>query len=200
VRLRVGLTGGIGSGKTEVGAVFASLGALVIDADELAREAVAPGSEGLRRIAERWPRAIAADGSLDRGTLAAIVFADADARRELNAIVHPVVRALAARRDASAGADQIVVQDVPLLFESGLDETCDATVLVIADERARIARTMARSDLSQAEVQRRMRAQIDPAQAQSRATFTIRNDGSFDDLRAEARRVWEALNAMRARP
>src|SRR5580704_434423 len=116
MRLRVGLTGGIGSGKTTAGRMLADLGALVIDADELAREAVAAGSPGFERVVARWPGVRAPDGTLDRAALAAIVFADPGERVALNAILHPVVRALAATREAAAGEDQIVVHEVPLLF------------------------------------------------------------------------------------
>jgi dephospho-CoA kinase len=191
--MRVGLTGGIGSGKGEVGAVFASLGALLIDADELAREAVAPGSDGLRRVLERWPETRAADGTLDRTALAAKVFADPGARADLNAIVHPAVRELAAARERSAAPGQVVVHEVPLLFETDFDRGCDATVVVVAEPERRIARVLQRSGLSREEVERRMAAQMDPAEASRRATFTIVNDGSLDEVRARARAVWEAL-------
>jgi dephospho-CoA kinase len=193
MRMRVGLTGGIGSGKSEVGAIFASLGALLIDADLLAREAVAPNSEGLRRIAERWPQTLAPDGSLDRAALAQTIFNDSNARDAVNAIVHPAVRALAAAREAKAGPDQIVVHEVPLLFEAGFYKQCDANVLVLADPATRIERVIARSKVTRDEVERRMATQIDPAQARRLATFTIENDGSLDDLRAATRRVWDAL-------
>jgi dephospho-CoA kinase len=197
--MRVGLTGGIGSGKTEVGAIFASLGALLIDADELAREALAVGSGGLRRVGERWPHVIAADGSLDRAALADVIFADPAARDAVNAIVHPVVRTLAAEREARAEPGQIVVHEVPLLFEAGFYKQCDANVLVVADPEARIERVMARSDLTRDEIVRRISTQIDPAEARRLATFTIENDGSLDALRAATERVWIALRNIAER-
>ena len=191
--MRVGLTGGIGAGKSEVAAIFASLGALVIDADDLAREAVAPGSAGLRLIAERWPSVIRPNGELDRAALAALIFSEPDAREQVNAIVHPAVRALATERAAASAPGQIIVQEVPLLFETGFDEACDRTVVVVADREHRIARVMVRSDLTRAEIERRMSAQIDPAEASRRATYTIRNDGTRDDLRRATTAVWDAL-------
>ncbi len=193
--MRVGLTGGIGSGKSEVATIFASLGALVIDADDLAREAVAPDSDGLRTIAERWPSVIAPDGSLDRRALAALIFSDSNVREQVNAIVHPAVRSLAAQRAAASAPGQIIVQEVPLLFETGFDTACDRTVVVVAEPERRIARVIARSELARDEIERRIAAQIDPVEAERRADFLIRNDGTLDDLRAATMRVWEALRA-----
>ena len=141
--VRVGLTGGIGSGKSEVARAFAQLGAFVIDTDELAREAVAPGSDGLREIARRWPQVVR-DGALDRAALAAIVFSAPPERERLNAIVHPHVRRLAAERERSAKPGQLVVQVIPLLFEVGLDREMDRVVLVVAPDERRIARVLAR--------------------------------------------------------
>ncbi len=182
VKLRVGLTGGIGSGKSEVAKIFGVLGALVIDADELARAAVAPGSAGLRAIAARFPTVIAIDGSLDRPVLAKVIFHDPDARDELNAIVHPEVRRLGAALEATAEPEQIVIHDVPLLFEGGFYRTCDANVLVIAGEETRIGRVVARSGLAEEDVRRRMAAQIDPERARELADYVIDNDGTIDAL------------------
>src|SRR5271155_1041075 len=193
MRLRVGLTGGIGSGKSEVAKIFESFGALVIDADVLARDAVAPGSPGLARIAARWPAAIAADGVLEREALAAIVFRDGAARDELNTIVHPEVRRLGAEREARAGAEQIVVHDVPLLFESGFYRFCDANVLVAADPATRVGRIVARSGLAPADVQRRMAVQIDPQRARKLADYVIDNDGTIAALGDAVREVYDDL-------
>ena len=189
MRLRVGLTGGIGSGKSEVAKAFAEFGALVVDADALAREAVAPGSPGLARIAARWPGVIALEGSLDRVAMAAIVFRDSGARDELNAIVHPEVRRLGAELEAAAGPDQIVVHDVPLLFEGGYYRQCDANVVVVADKATRIGRTVARSGLAPDEVERRMKAQIDPDRARELADYV----GTIAALRDAARDVYDEL-------
>jgi dephospho-CoA kinase len=193
VKLRVGLTGGIGAGKSEVGRVFARLGAVVIDADQLARMAVEPGTPGFELIAKRWPQAIGADGSLDRAALAAIVFADATSREELNAIVHPAVRILGVTLEAAAGPEQIVVHDVPLLFEAGFYRACDANVLVVADKETRIGRLIARSNLDPVEIERRMAAQIEPQRAIELADYTIDNDGTIEALGAAAAEVFADL-------
>jgi dephospho-CoA kinase len=193
MRLRVGLTGGIGSGKSEVAKVFAGLGALVVDADVLAREAVAPATPGFKKIAARWPGAIDAAGHLDRAALAAIVFRSGDERDELSAIVHPEVRRLGAEREATAGAGQIVVHDVPLLFEGGFYRQCDANVLVVAGRDVRIARVVARTGMAPEDVERRMAVQIDPDRARELADYVIENEGSLEHLGAAVREVYDDL-------
>ena len=190
--MRVGLTGGIGSGKSEVASIFARLGAFVIDTDELAREAVAPGSPGLREIAALWPDVVR-DGALDRKALAAIVFADDAQRERLNAIVHPEVRRLAAEEERRAASGQIVVQVVPLLFEVGLDAQMDANVLVLAPDAARFERVLARDGADEAHVRARMAAQIAPDEARRRADHVIENDAGLDALEARTVEVYEAL-------
>jgi dephospho-CoA kinase len=191
-KLRVGLTGGIGSGKSAVAAVFAERGAAVIDADALAREMVAPGSAGLREILELWPAAVGADGALDRPALAAIVFADDAARGRLNAITHPLVRSRAADLEREA-PDGIVVHVVPLLFEGDFWRTCDKIVVVFAPQDVRIARVIARDATDASAVERRMAAQIDPALARARADYVIENDGDLGDLRERSAQVYAAL-------
>ena len=191
-KLRVGLTGGIGSGKSAVAAVFAERGAAVIDADALAREVVAPGSDGLREVRALWPAAVGPDGALDRPALAAVVFADPAARERLNAITHPRVRARAAELEREA-PDGIVVHVVPLLFEGDLWRTCDKTVAVFAPHDERIVRVVARDATDRAAVERRMAAQIDPAVARGRADYVIENDGDLEALRASALQVHDAL-------
>jgi dephospho-CoA kinase len=195
--LRVGLTGGIGAGKSAVAAAFRDRGATVIDADVLARAAVAPGSEGAREVAAAWPQVVDAAGTIDRPALAAIVFADPAARERLNAIVHPRVRAGAEALEQAAELGTIVVHDVPLLFEGDYWRSCDATVLVVAPVESRIARVMARDGIARAQVEERMRAQIDPAEARRRATFTIENDADLATLRARAGDVYDRLLALR---
>ncbi|GAC1548244.1 MAG: dephospho-CoA kinase [Vulcanimicrobiaceae bacterium] len=182
MKLRVGLTGGIGSGKSEVARIFGVLGALVIDADQLARDVVAPGTPGFARVVARFPSAAGAAGTLDRAKLAAIVFRDSDAREALGAIVHPEVRRRAAELEAAAGDEQIVVHDVPLLFEAGFYRQCDASVLVVADEETRIGRIVVRNGLSPDEARQRMKAQIDPERARELADYIIDNDGTIDAL------------------
>lgn len=194
MKLRVGLTGGIGSGKSAVAVVFAERGATVIDADVLAREAVAPGSDGLREIAAQWPAAIGPDGALDRPALARIVFADDAARARLNAITHPRVRALGDARERAAPGG-LVVHVVPLLFEGEFWRSCDKTVVVIAPDDVRIARVIARDAARREDVERRMAAQIAPALARGRADYVVENDGDRDDLRDRALAVYRALLA-----
>ena len=197
--MRVGLTGGIGAGKSEVAQIFAELGALVIDADEMARLAVAPGSEGLERIRARWPSVVGPDGTLDRAAMAALAFEHESTREELNAIVHPIVRRLSAEREARAQAGQIVVHEVPLLFEAGFADECDATVVVVAPDELRLERVQARSGLSRDKIERRMAAQIDPGEARGRAGYVIENDGSREHLRERTERVYRELTARVAR-
>lgn len=191
-KLRVGLTGGIGSGKSAVAEAFGALGATLIDADVLAREVVAPGSDGLREIAAEWPRAVGADGALDRAVLAQIVFADEDARARLNAITHPRVRELGARREAEA-PEGLVVHVVPLLFEGDFWRSCEKIVVVIAPDDVRIARVIARDAVEREAVERRMAAQIAPAFARARADYVIENDADLSLLRERSARVHEGL-------
>lgn len=196
-KLRVGLTGGIGSGKSAVAARWAERGATIIDGDVLARDVVTPGTAGLAEIAARWPQVIRADGSLDRAALAAVVFNDRDALAALNGIVHPRVRERAELLEREA-PDGVIVHVVPLLFEGDYWRRCDATVVVIAPRDARIARVVARDRADPADVERRMAAQIDPEAARARATFTIENDGDLDALRGRADSVYAALERQRA--
>jgi dephospho-CoA kinase len=191
-KLRVGLTGGIGSGKSAVAAYFTERGATVIDADALAREVVAPGSDGLREIGALWPAAIGADGALDRPALAAIVFDDGAARARLEAITHPRVRARGAELERAA-PDGLVVHVVPLLFEGDFWRACDKTVVVIAPADVRVARVVARDATERAAVERRMAAQIDPALARRRADYVVENDGDLADLRERSAQVHAAL-------
>jgi dephospho-CoA kinase len=159
----------------------------------MARLAVAPGTVGLAQIRARWPAVVSEHGILDRPGLAAIVFDDEAARAELNAIVHPIVRALAAEREAKGRPGQLVVHEVPLLFEGGFAAECDATVLVVAPLERRIERVQARNKVSRDEIERRMAAQIDPEAARKLADYVIENDGSFDRLDEQVRSIFEKL-------
>lgn len=196
--MRVGLTGGIGSGKSAVARLFSGWGAVVIDADVLAREVVAPGTAGYDLVASSWPAAVAPDGSLDRAALSRIVFADAGQRERLTAIVHPRVRSAADAREAAAPPGAIVVHVVPLLFEGDYWTSCDATVLVTAPGDVRVERVVARDGLTEADVRARMAAQIDPRRAAELANFVIENDGDFDLLAARARTIYAALQQRSA--
>lgn len=191
--MRVGLTGGIGAGKSEVARILANLGAEIIDADRLARDVVAPGTSGLSEIAARWPQAVHGD-VLDRGALAAIVFSDPAQRAALNAIIHPRVRARAEELERELG-DGIVVHVVPLLFEGDYWKQCDATIAVVAPRDSRIERVLARDGASRADVEGRIAAQIDPEEAARRATYVIRNDAGLAELQSATAAVWASLQA-----
>jgi dephospho-CoA kinase len=164
----------------------------VIDTDELARQATAPGTPALAEIARRWPSAVR-DGMLDRASLAAIVFSNAAEREKLNAIVHPVVRELARQRERASPQHRIVVHVVPLLFETGYAGAVDASVLVVAPEQQRVERTCARDGSTPADVRRRIAAQMPVEEARRRADYTIENDGDRTLLRERARQVYDRL-------
>jgi dephospho-CoA kinase len=190
--MRVGLTGGIGSGKSEVARILESLGAYVVDTDKLAREAVCPGSDALRQIARVWP-SVVRDDFLDRAALAEIVFNDPSARERLNAIVHPHVRRLADECDRYAQPGQLIVHVVPLLFETGYADGVDASIVVIASDHERVRRVMQRDRMPEQQVRARMASQIDPEEARVRATYVIENDGDLSHLRERTRSVYETL-------
>lgn len=198
--LRVGLTGGIGSGKSEVTRRFAALGAVIIDADLLAREVVEPGTPGLAAVvAEFGPELLRSDGSLDRDRLAGIVFRDARARDRLNAIVHPLVGAAAAARFAAAPPDAVVVHDVPLLVEVGLTPAYDAVVVVAASPATQFDRMVRLRGLTPVEAQARIDAQAPLADKLLVADYVIDNDGDLADLDGQVQRVWAALRARATR-
>jgi len=192
--MRIGLTGGIGSGKSEVAAEFGRCGAFVIDTDEVAREAVAPGSAALAAIERRWPAAVVG-GSLDRAALAAAVFENDAERLHLNGILHPEIRRIAFARERDAAPGQLIVHVVPLLFESDYARLVDRTVLVIAPPERRIERVMARDSARRDSVLARMRAQIDPESARALADEIIENDGDVERLRERSRALYHRLVA-----
>ena len=190
--MRVGLTGGIGAGKSAVATIFEELGAFVIDTDTIAREVVAPNSDGLLEIARHWPQAVRG-GVLDRQALADIVFADPAARERLNALLHPHIRRIAMEREARATPGQVVVHVVPLLFETGYDRLVDKSVVVLAPLEQRVMRVVERDKLDESRVRARMAAQMPPEDARLNADFTIENDGNLEHLRERGRAVYEAL-------
>lgn len=196
--LRVGLTGNIASGKSTVSRVWARLGAHVIDADELARRAVEPGSPGLARLVEEFgPGILDDDGRLDRGAMRRLVFRDLEARRRLEAVVHPEVARLRAEAEAAlaeAGVD-VVVNEIPLLFEVGLESSFDIVVLVEADVERRLERLVRTRGLDRAEALRMIEAQMPSEAKHAGADYIIRNDGSVAELEAEAERVWRRIEA-----
>ena len=194
--LNIGLTGNIASGKSTVAARFAALGATVLDADRYAREAVAEGTAVLAAVIARFgSRVVAADGTLDRHALGQMVFTDAQARRDLEAIIHPEVARRRAEATAAARASgrQIVVSDIPLLFEAGLRGAFDFIVLVDAPESVRLDRLVHSRGISDAEARARMAAQDDAGSKRTRADFVIDNDGSLESLVRRADEVWQLL-------
>ncbi|MEV4628497.1 dephospho-CoA kinase [Micromonospora sp. NPDC049523] len=189
--LMVGLTGGIGSGKSVVATRLAGLGAVLIDADRIAREVVAPGTEGLAEIVATFgDRVLAADGSLDRAALGALVFDDEPARRQLERITHPRVRARTAELAAAAPADAIVVNDVPLLVEAGLAPTYHLVVVVTADRDTRVARLVRDRGMSVEQAEQRIRAQTGDPQRRAAADVVLTNDSDLADLHARVDALW----------
>ncbi|WP_328418786.1 dephospho-CoA kinase [Micromonospora sp. NBC_00389] len=189
--LRVGLTGGIGSGKSAVAARLVERGAVLIDSDRVAREVVAPGTEGLAEIVATFSTEVLdADGALDRAALGAVVFADETARRRLEAITHPRVRARTAELAAAAAPDAIVVNDVPLLVEVGLAPTYHLVVVVQTDVAARLERLARDRGMDRAEAERRIAAQADDARRRAVADVVLTNDGSLAELHAAVDALW----------
>jgi dephospho-CoA kinase len=187
----VGLTGGIGAGKSVVAARLAELGAVVIDSDRLAREVVAPGTEGLAEVVAAFgPDIVNGDGALDRAALAQRVFADPEARERLEKIIHPRVRARAAEIAGAAPEDAVVVNDVPLLVEAGLADTFDLVIVVLASEPVRITRLTAGRGMSEAEARSRIAAQATDEQRRAVADVVLVNDGTLDELRKSVDEVW----------
>lgn len=190
----VGLTGGIGAGKSAVAERLARHGAVVIDTDAIAREVVEPPSPLLDKVRAAFGDAvIREDGSLDRARLAKIVFADEGRRAELNQLTHPEILKRVLARIGGYPPSAIVVVVAPLLYESGFDRNCDAVVAVTAPEDLRIQRVMRRDSAEEAEVTARVRAQLSEAERVKRATFKVANDRDEEALDREVDAVWEQL-------
>jgi len=192
--LRIGLTGGIASGKSTAAARLAELGATVIDHDLLAREAVAPGSDGLARVAAEFGAdVVGRDGTLDRSALGAIVFADPEARSRLNAIVHPIVLRLADDAEAAVRTDDrgaVVVHDIPLLVETGQAADFDLVLVVRASEEVRVERLMRERGLSRAQALARIRAQATDEDRLAAATVVLAGGSTVHDLRRQVDAFW----------
>jgi dephospho-CoA kinase len=192
--VRVGLTGGVASGKSTVAAILRDLGAVVIDADALAREVVGPGTPGLDAVVAAFgPEVLAPDGGLDRARLGALVFADADRRTALEAIVHPLVRARAAELEASAPAGAVVVHDIPLLVETGQAGSFDAVLVVDVPVDVQVARAVQDRGWSVGEARSRIAAQASREDRLAVATYVIDNAGTTEDLRQRVAEVFVAL-------
>ncbi|MGW1325826.1 dephospho-CoA kinase [Streptomyces antibioticus] len=197
--LKVGLTGGIGAGKSEVSRLLVACGAVLIDADRIAREVVAPGTPGLAAVVEAFgEEVLAADGSLDRPKLGSIVFADPEKLAVLNGIVHPLVGARSRELEDAAPEDAVVVHDVPLLTENGLAGLYDVVIVVDADPGTQLDRLVRLRGMTEDDARARMAAQATREERRKIADIVIDNDVPLPDLQARVREVWADL-ARRAR-
>lgn len=192
--LTVGLTGGIGAGKSEVSRLLVERGAVLVDADRIAREVVEPGTPGLAAIVDAFgEQVLTEDGSLDRPALGAIVFADADRLAVLNGIVHPLVGARSAELKAAAPDDAVVVQDVPLLTENGLQDRYDLVIVVDTSPATQLDRLVRLRGMTEADARARMAAQATRAQRLALADIVIDNDVPHSELTARVAEVWDEL-------
>jgi len=197
VRL-IGLTGGIGTGKSAVAGHLRELGVTVIDADEGTRAVQAPGTEGLRRLVAAFgPEILTSEGALDRARLGAAVFADAEARRRLNAIAHPLVRDWMAERlrEAAERGDEMVVMDIPLLFETRGPEEFDAVILVYATEELQLRRLVEQRGMDEQAARDRIAAQMPIDDKRRLASHVIVNTSTLEDLRHQVERTWAEVVA-----
>lgn len=198
--LRVGLTGGIGSGKSEVARLLAAHGAVVIDSDVLAREVVARGTAGLAEVVSAFgPEVLTPSGDLDRPALGRLVFADQAARVRLEAIVHPRVRRRAAEIESAADPDAVVVHDVPLLVETGQADRFDEVVVVDVPEEVQVERLARLRGMAEEDARARIAAQASRTERLAAATVVVDNSGSLDALRRRVDEVWDGLRARTRR-
>lgn len=192
--MRVGLTGGIASGKSTVSAILAELGAVVIDADQLAREVVERGTPGLTRVVEEFgPEILTAEGDLDRPQLGRIVFGDETKRKALESIVHPLVFERYAELEAAAPPEAVVVHDIPLLAESGRADTFDAVIVVETPAEVQVERMLRDRGWTREDAEARIAAQASPEQRRAIATHLIVNTGTREELREQVERVYREL-------
>ena len=193
--LRVGLTGGIGAGKGEVARRLAGYGALVIDADQVAREVVAPGTPGLDEVVAAFgTRVLRPDGSLDRALLGEIVFSDAALRGKLNAIIHPLVGERMREIEETAAAQDIIVHEIPLLAENGLAGAFDVVVVVDAPPEVQVERVVSSRGMTRSHALARMSAQATRDERLAVATTVVDNSGSLDDLDDRVAALWAELS------
>ncbi|MDF0528692.1 dephospho-CoA kinase [Tsukamurella sp. 8F] len=205
--IRIGLTGGIGAGKSTVARELAALGGAVVDSDRIAREVVEPGTPGLAALVEAFGETILAeDGSLDRPALAAVAFADDESRKRLNAITHPLVGARAQEVIDAAGPDAVVVQDIPLLVEGGLAPAFHLVIVVWADAEERVQRLVTQRGMSEEDARARIAAQATDEQRRAVADVWLDNSGAPAAMPARVRELWErriapfAANLAAGRP
>lgn len=193
--MRVGLTGGIGSGKSTVGRLLAERGAVVIDSDRLARDVVAPGTPGLSSVVQRFgSEVITLTGELDRRAMAERVFGDAAARADLEAIIHPLVRARAAELEVAAGPGALVVHDIPLLVETGQAERFDVVIVVDVPCDVQLDRLTRLRGMSPEEAKARIGAQASRTERLAAADIVVDNSGSLEELSAVVDSMWERLS------
>ncbi len=190
----IGLTGGIGAGKSLVANYFFSLGAQVIDADQLARQAIERGSAGFDEVVAIFGDQILKNGDIDRRALGEIVFADPDARKQLESIIHPRVQQSLAEAKRRLGEDEILIYEIPLLVETNSMDRFDRIITVEAPLQQRIERLKARG-LYQSEIEKRIASQATPEARRSVADIVIENDGTEDDLLIKVEKIWDELNA-----
>ncbi len=194
--MRVGLTGGVGSGKSTVSSMLEELGAVIIDGDKLAREVVERGSPGLAAVvAEFGPELLTAEGDLDRPAMGRLVFSDPDARRRLEGITHPLIFERYAQVEASAPADALVVHDIPLLAESGRADDFDAVIVIDVPDAIRIARMLRDRGWTREEAESRIAAQASREDRLAIATHVIDNSGSLEKLRARVSEIHRELSS-----
>jgi dephospho-CoA kinase len=196
--LRVGLTGGIASGKSLVAEMLRERGAAVVDADRIAREVLAPGGAAHNSVVRAFPDVVRPDGTVDRKALGSRIFADPTARRKLNALTHPTIRlrmAEEAERAAAAPGVDVIVFDIPLLFETtdGSDLGLEGAIVVYADDEVRLRRLATRDGLSEAEARRRLAAQMPLNEKAARANWVVNNTGSPEDTRGQVDHIWATL-------
>ena len=191
--MKVGLTGGIGAGKSTVADMFSKLGAVVIRSDELARQVIEPNTTGFQKVLSRFGNQILQEnGSIDRTKLAQIVFNDQFALKDLEEIIHPLVRNKTNEIIDAQTQETIVVNEVPLLLEKNMENLFDFLVVVISSEKNRINRLLKRG-ISEIDAKKRMKLQVSDEQRKTSADFLIANDGNIEQLEADVSKVWQAL-------
>jgi dephospho-CoA kinase len=193
-RRRIGLTGGIASGKSMVSRMLAARGALVIDADQLARQVIASGTPGFTAVVDAFGSDVLdATGDIDRAKLGTAVFADSEKRRRLESIIHPLVRAEAARLEASAPADQIVIHDIPLLVETGQQGSFDAVIVVDTSPDIQLDRLVRNRGMRESEAWQRIASQASRDARRQAATELVENNGSLAELELAVEQMWDRL-------
>jgi len=188
--LSIALTGGIGSGKSAVGEIFDEMGAIVIDSDQLSRDVIERGTPGFDEVVARFGDVILVDGEISRSKLAEIIFVDEKARKDLESIIHPRVREIAERVVARAPEDAIVINEIPLLFETQGQGRFDLVITVEASDESRTKRLIDRG-LKSYQIEKRISAQASRAERESISDYVIENDEGLEDLERKVRRLWE---------